>query len=163
MSTSKRLLGEGELTFNRQLILVAAGYLVVACVEITLHWLMAKPSVRPLLNVYEMTTPAGRSQVASIVDLVLPAIALGYWNAKLGRRTSSCRGQVFFVPLAVGLVALYPIYFTLLGGISFVPWWPRRPYSAFPMYFFGALGGTVIMFITWRYCFAVEEEKKDEQ
>jgi hypothetical protein len=31
------------------------------------------------------------------------------------------------------------------------------------MYFFGALGGTVIMFITWRYCFAVEEEKKDEQ
>ncbi len=103
--------------------MVGAGYLVIATVELLAHWLLTRHSFRTLLWVYLLHTPSGG--VAMFPDWIFPALLVGWWNAWVSRNSSSRRAAAFVLPLAVGTVALLPLYAMLIEVREAAWWWPR--------------------------------------
>jgi hypothetical protein len=133
---------EEILTFKRQLALLLVGYLCVAGGEIVIHWLLAQPYCRSLLNIYLTTDVIGRSRYF-YSDLILPAGLLGYWNGRLDRKSPSRAGIWFAIPLAAGVVALYPLNRFLIGHAMY--WWPQNILSALFLFVRSTITGAVII------------------
>jgi hypothetical protein len=112
---------------------LALVYATVAVGEIALHGLLILAPFRFLLRIYLMSNLAfgsGNSGMSLITDLIIPACLLGYWNGRLAREAPSPRAGWLAIPLAVGVVALYPIYDALVRVASPVWWWPKSPKEA---------------------------------
>ncbi len=58
-------------------------------------------------------------------DWIFPALLVGWWNAWVSRNSSSRRAAAFVLPLAVGTVALLPLYAMLIEVREAAWWWPR--------------------------------------
>jgi len=68
---------------------------------------------------------AGNSGICLFIDFLIPACSLGYWNNRFGKQGSLRVARRCVIPLAAGLVALYPLYYSLIKLVSPVWWWPK--------------------------------------
>ena len=123
---------------RRQFVMVISGYLVVALLELSAHWIIAQPCCRILLSLYLLHTSSGGMSI--FPDFFLPVFLLGAWNGWVGRRAALRRAYVFAGLLAVGTVCLLPLY-TLLIEKDLIWWWPKA----------SILRG---LFLTVVFCFA---------
>ncbi len=140
------------MTLKRQVLLIFVGYAAVAGGEIVLHWLFAQPYCRVLLELYLARNAAGNSGMYFITDLILPACLLGYWNGRLSRCAASQCAKWFAIPLAAGIVGLYPVYDVLIRRVSFVWWWPRTPAAAVYLFIVNlAFAAGIIVWLTNSY------------
>jgi|ERR1022692_1439184 multisubunit Na+/H+ antiporter MnhB subunit len=105
--------------------LVAAGFLVVAALELLAHWLLTRPQFRFALWFYSLHGYGHGGGVGMLSDLLIPAPLLGWWNGWVSRTSSSRRALAFAVLLGVGTVLLFPLYAAILGPGDATWWWPE--------------------------------------
>ncbi len=115
-----------RLTLTQQIFLVVVGYLVVALCELLLHWMLGLQIFRSLRWFYLLRT--ANSGMALFPDLIFPACLLGWWNGSVGRGVSFGRAGALVLPLAVGVVGLFPIY--AIQVEHELMWSSRDPISA---------------------------------
>ncbi len=115
-----------RLTLTKQISLVLLGYLAVAACEVLLHWVLGLQPLRALRWFYMLRTSS--SGMALFPDLIFPACLLGWWNGSVGRRASVSRSGALVLPLAAGVVALFPVYAILVGHE--LMWSSKDPISA---------------------------------
>jgi hypothetical protein len=118
---------DDPMPLMKQVLMVICGYLVIAGFELLMHWILGLRPLRALLWVYLWRTP--NSGMALFPDLILPAVLLGLWNGWVGRKAPVRRAVAFVVPLAAGIVALFPLY-ALLVGQELIWSWPKNHIEA---------------------------------
>jgi hypothetical protein len=101
------------MTLTRQFSMVLGGYLTLAAPELLIHLILRWPHFRALQWVYLLRTSTGG--MALFPDLIFPACLLGWWNGWVGRKASFARAAAFVLPLAAGIVGLFPVYALLVG------------------------------------------------
>ena len=134
------------MTAKTQVSRVAISYLFIAGTELATHWILTWRHSLPLLRFYLLSNAAGNSGICLFIDFLIPACSLGYWNNRFGKQGSLRVARRCVIPLAGGVVALYPLYNALIKPVSPVWWWPRSAAGVISMLALHLLTGAVVIY-----------------
>jgi hypothetical protein len=104
--------------------MLALAMLAVGGCEILFHWLLGRGVFPSLLAVYLSADAGGKYFLGGIIDNVAPAMVLGCVNGWVGYpRWSVGKLSATALALAVFVVALMPLYRSLIGPERFAMIW----------------------------------------
>lgn len=104
--------------------LLTGAMLAVAGCEIIFHWLLGRGGFPSILAIYLAADAGGKHFFGGVVDNIAPAAILGWINGLSSYpRWSLRRGYPIAFALSVFVVALTPLYRSLIGPERFTIVW----------------------------------------
>jgi hypothetical protein len=129
---------------HRTIVLAICLYLAVAGLGVAFHW-YAATHAESLKEWYLQRNPTNDKPInAALVDLVFPAIILGFGVGCLTARSPQWEAGLFSLILSIGVVALFPVYAMLIPTKEYETWLQFAPFGRgvlvlLPVYFKAAL------------------------